>query len=82
MYRRSMAPWRQRVSQSTGPPLTTRPASSTRSSTNPFGEIEQQIKATTGGTDPAALRDAAIASVRALVTGDQTKAAQARQQAT
>ena len=51
------------------------------SSSNPFGEIEQQIKSTSGGTDPTALRDAAVASVRTLVTGDQNQAEQARQRA-
>jgi len=48
---------------------------------NPLQEIEQQIRAKTGGTDPGALRDAAIASVRALVMGDQSQAEQARQRA-
>jgi hypothetical protein len=52
------------------------------SGNNPFGDIEQQIRAMTGGTDPAALKDAAVASVRALVTGDQAQAEQARQRAT
>jgi hypothetical protein len=46
---------------------------------DPFAQIEQQIRAQ--GNDPAALRDGAVAAVRALVTGDQAQAAQARERA-
>ncbi len=47
---------------------------------DPFAEVEQQVRAAAGGQDPAALRDAAVAAVRAAVTGDPAQAqdAQAR----
>jgi hypothetical protein len=48
---------------------------------DPFSSIEQQLRATTGGTDPAQLRDAAMASLRAAFTGDPAQAQQARDQA-
>ncbi|HTJ59405.1 MAG TPA: PhnA-like protein [Devosiaceae bacterium] len=44
---------------------------------DPFAAIQQQITQATGGSDPAALRDAAVAAVRAAVTGDQAQADQA-----
>ncbi len=50
-------------------------------SADPFGAIERQIRETSGGQDPAALRDSAVAAVRALVTGDQAQANQARERA-
>lgn len=49
--------------------------------TDPFGAIERQVRDASGGNDPAALRDAAVAAVRAAVTGDQAQAQQAREQA-
>ncbi len=48
---------------------------------DPFSRIEQQIRSGTGGVDPAAMRDAAVAAVRAAVTGDQAQAQQARDRA-
>lgn len=48
---------------------------------DPFSRIEQQVRAATGGNDPAALRDAAIATLRAAVTGDPAQAADARERA-
>lgn len=48
---------------------------------NPMAGIEQQIQDASGGNDPAALRDAAIASVRAALSGDQAKAEEARNRA-
>jgi len=48
---------------------------------NPFSGIEQQIRGATGGNDPAALRDAAVASVRAALTGNEQQAAEARNRA-
>jgi hypothetical protein len=48
---------------------------------NPFSGIEQQIRGATGGNDPAALRDAAVAAVRAAVTGNEQQAADARNRA-
>ena len=48
---------------------------------DPFGAIEQQIRESTGNQDPAALRDAAVSAMRALATGDQAQANQARERA-
>jgi hypothetical protein len=48
---------------------------------DPFAAIENRVRAATGGEDPAALRDAAIASVRAAVTGDQAQAQEAQNRA-
>ncbi|MBJ6128470.1 hypothetical protein [Microvirga splendida] len=48
---------------------------------DPFSSIEQQIRGATGGNDPAALRDAAVASVRAALTGNEQQAADARSRA-
>jgi hypothetical protein len=48
---------------------------------DPFASIEQALRSATGGNDPAALRDAATAAVRAAVTGDQAKAEEARERA-
>ncbi|MDM9644804.1 PhnA-like protein [Rhizobium sp. S163] len=49
--------------------------------TDPLAGIEQNIRQASGGNDPAALRDAAVASVRAAITGDQAKAEEARNRA-
>jgi hypothetical protein len=49
--------------------------------TDPFSSIEQLLRSAIPGNDPAALRDAAIAAVRAAVTGDQQQAAEARESA-
>lgn len=49
--------------------------------TDPFSPIEQSLRSATTGNDPAALRDAAIAAMRAAVTGDQLQAAEARERA-
>ncbi len=38
--------------------------------TDPFSSIEESLRSATPGNDPATLRDAAIAAVRAAVTGD------------
>ena len=43
------------------------------SGSNPLADLEQRIRSATGGTDPAAARDAAVGAVRALVTGDPTR---------
>jgi len=48
---------------------------------DPFGAIEQTIRENTGGEDPAALRDAAVASVRAALTGNPQQAQEARERA-
>ena len=49
--------------------------------TDPFSRIEQSVRSSTGGNDPQALRDAAVAAVRAAVTGDQAQAQEARERA-
>lgn len=48
---------------------------------DPFSSIEQELRGTTSGNDPAALRDAAIAAVRAAVTGDPSLAPESRERA-
>jgi hypothetical protein len=48
---------------------------------DPFGAIERNIRQATGGNDPAALRDTAVAAMRAALTGDQAQAQQARDRA-
>jgi hypothetical protein len=48
---------------------------------DPFTSIEQAIKGRVGGDDAAALRDAAVSAVRALVSGDQQQAGEARERA-
>jgi hypothetical protein len=44
---------------------------------DPFSSIEQSVRSATGGNDPGALTDAAVAAVRAAVTGDAQKADEA-----
>ncbi|OHV72797.1 PhnA-like protein [Ensifer sp. LCM 4579] len=41
---------------------------------DPFADIEHQIRDSIGGNDPAAMRDATVAAVRALVTSKETGA--------
>ncbi len=48
---------------------------------DPFGAIERQVRQATGGSDPAALRDAAIAAVRGAMTADPSQQQQAREEA-
>lgn len=48
---------------------------------DPFASIEQAVRRNTGGNDPAALRDNAVTAVRALLTGDQAQAQEARERA-
>jgi hypothetical protein len=61
------------AAQSAGPSLAT--------VADPFAQIEQSIRSSTGGNDPQALRDAAVAAVRGAVTGDQQQAQEARERA-
>ena len=49
--------------------------------TDPFASIERGVRDATGGNDPAALRDTAVAAMRAVITGDQNQAQQARDRA-
>jgi len=48
---------------------------------NPFSTIEQSIRGAGGSADPAAMRDAAVAAVRAAVAGTDQDAANARDRA-
>ncbi len=48
---------------------------------DPFRAIEGQIRETTGGADPEALRASAVDAVRAVVTGDEASANAARTRA-
>lgn len=48
---------------------------------DPFSSIEQSIRSASGGTDPAALRDAATAAVRASLVGDPAEREAARERA-
>ena len=48
---------------------------------DPFSAIEQRLRDASGGTDPAALRDAAISAIRALVTADPQQQQDARERA-
>ena len=50
-------------------------------SSDPFSTIDQSIRSVSGGTDPAALRDAATSAVRAAVTSDPAGQAAARDRA-
>jgi hypothetical protein len=61
------------VAQSAAPGLASSP--------DPFSAIERSVRDATGGNDPAALRDAAVAAVRAAVTGNQQQATEARDRA-
>jgi cobalamin biosynthesis Mg chelatase CobN len=49
--------------------------------TDPFSSVEQSVRGATGSNDPQALRDAAVAAVRAAVTGDQQQAQEAHERA-
>jgi hypothetical protein len=48
---------------------------------DPFAAIERQVRSTTGGQDPQAIRDGAVAAVKAAVTGDPAEAERARERA-
>jgi hypothetical protein len=61
--------------------VTTAAAPAVATSVDPMADIERQIRSATGGNDPAALRDAAVAAVRAVVTGDEATAEEARNRA-
>jgi hypothetical protein len=50
-------------------------------SADPFASIDQSIRSASGGTDPAAMRDAATAAVRAALTSDPAGQAAARDRA-
>ncbi len=48
---------------------------------DPFAEIERAIQGAAGGADAATLRDAAVSTVRAALTGDPQQARDARERA-
>jgi hypothetical protein len=48
---------------------------------DPLAAIERRVRDASGGTDPAALRDAAVSAVRAVVTADPAEAQEARDRA-
>ena len=50
-------------------------------SSDPFASIDESIRSASGGTDPAALRDAATAAVRAALTSDPAGQEAARERA-
>jgi hypothetical protein len=56
-------------------------APSLANTADPFSAIEQRLRDASGGTDPAALRDAAISAIRALVTADPQQQQNARERA-
>ncbi len=56
-------------------------APSLANSTDPLSGIEQRIREASGGNDPQALRDAAVSAIRAVLTGDQAQAEDARNRA-
>lgn len=56
-------------------------APSIANANNPVSSIEQSIREASGGNDPQALRDAAVSAVRAVLTGDQSQAEDARNRA-
>jgi cobalamin biosynthesis Mg chelatase CobN len=56
-------------------------APSIAAATDPMGNIEQQIRDASGGNDPQALQNAAMAAMRAVVTGDQSKIDEAKTRA-
>lgn len=48
---------------------------------DPFASIERSLRNASGGSDPAALRDAAVSAVRAALTANPAEAENARQRA-
>ena len=50
-------------------------------SADPFSAIERTVKDASGGSDPAALRDAAVAAVKAAMTSDPQQQQEARERA-
>lgn len=56
-------------------------APSLANATDPFGAVERQVRESSGGNDPAALRDTAVSAMRAALTGDQAQAQDARERA-
>lgn len=53
-------------------------APSIATAADPMADIERSVRQASGGNDPAALRDTAVASVRAMLTGDPAQIEEAR----
>ena len=49
--------------------------------TDPFSLIEQSVRNTLGGNDPAVLRDAVVSALRAALAGDEAQKQDARERA-
>jgi hypothetical protein len=56
-------------------------APSLSNASDPMAAIENKLRSASGGQDPAALRDAAVAAVRAALSGDSTQQAEANEKA-
>ncbi len=63
---------------STAATAATTAAPSIATAADPMAGIEQSIRDASGGNDPAALRDTAVASMKAMLTGDQAQIEEAR----
>jgi hypothetical protein len=63
---------------STAATAATTAAPSIATAADPMAGIEQSIRDASGGSDPAALRDTAVASMKAMLTGDQAQIEEAR----
>lgn len=61
------------VGRTVGAAATLQAAAPALSQVDPFNNVEIQIRGAITTNDPAALRDAAVANMRALLTGDQTQ---------
>ena len=48
---------------------------------DPFTSIEEEVRGASGGTDPAALRDNAVSSLRTALTGDPSRMQEIRERA-
>jgi hypothetical protein len=56
-------------------------APSLAATTNPMSAIESQIRDSSGGADPQALQSTAVSTMKAVITGDQSKIADAKSRA-
>lgn len=66
---------------STAATAVTEAAPAFATATDPMASVEQQVRDASGGNEPEALRNAAVSAVEAALTGDQTKAEDARNRA-
>ena len=63
------------------PPNSKSKAPAVANMSDPIGTIERQVRDASGGTDPAAMRDAAVSAVTAALTADDAEADTAREDA-